>query len=157
MVFMTFFVLYALSAQVLGTSPRPTTTHGVHPDPAPDLQASSRPSGRWELWQKALVHAGVLSDVFEPLLDISGLLDLDSDGEPISLLASHFELRRRELAPDDSSQQPLHFSVDSTQDDALDRDVATNPEGLVDAFRALSQAQREEAQRRAEFKSRQRV
>ncbi|KAH9926136.1 uncharacterized protein B0H18DRAFT_1211152 [Fomitopsis serialis] len=146
---MVFFVFYALSAQVFGTSP-PTATHGVHPIPAADLQASSRPSGRWELWQKALVDADVLSDVFESLFDISGLLDLDED-------APHFELRRRELAPDDSPQQQLHFTVDSAQDDALGRDVATNPEGLVGAFRALSQAQREEAQRRVGSKSRQRV
>ncbi|TFY55650.1 hypothetical protein EVJ58_g8114 [Rhodofomes roseus] len=45
------------------------------------------------------------------------------------------DLRKRDYTSDVALQQPLHFSLDSMQEDAHRRDVVTTPQNLVASFR----------------------
>ncbi|KZT67798.1 hypothetical protein DAEQUDRAFT_381320 [Daedalea quercina L-15889] len=125
-----------------------STIHGNHLLGATiDMQASTRPNGRWELLRRP---AAAANDLFESdateLLDSYALLDLGDD--PAS---GSGDLHKRDATP---VHRPLRFSPDSAEEDDRGREVSTSPTDLASAFRALARAEREDAQRRAGRKSR---
>ncbi|KAH9842552.1 uncharacterized protein C8Q71DRAFT_208155 [Rhodofomes roseus] len=128
-----FLLCVLLTRRVLGISSLSTTTYGDRASAIARPPSEARPSGRWELFQRSLDDAGALSDsiLAMDITDWDILLDMYDEPE----VHIEHELRKRDYASDVALQQPLHFSLDSVQEDAHGRDVVTTPQNLVASFR----------------------